>query len=49
MAKIPKFPKGLKTSIAKLERKAKRKKDIEARKREIETLKRKRDALRKKV
>jgi hypothetical protein len=48
MARLPKFPKGLKASIAKLERKAKRKKAIEARKREIESLKKKRESLRKK-
>lgn len=49
MARLPKFPKGLKASIAKLERKAQRKKDIAARKAEIKRLKAKRDALRKKV
>lgn len=49
MARIPKFPKGLKASVRKLENKAKRKKAIEARKREIEALKKKRDSLRNKL
>lgn len=47
--RLPKYPKGLKASIAKLERKAEQKKKVEARKREIEAMKKKRDALRKKL
>jgi hypothetical protein len=49
MPKLPKYPKGLKASINKLERKAKQKQAIVARKREIESMKKKRDALRKKL
>jgi len=47
--KLPKYPKGLKSSLAKLERRAEQKKKVEARKREIQSLKKKRDQLRKKL
>ena len=46
MAKLPKFPKGLKAQIAKQERIAKRKKLIIARRKEIESSKKKLDSLR---
>lgn len=49
MARLPKYPKGLKSSINKLERKKARKDAIKKRKKEIESLKKKRDALRKQV
>jgi hypothetical protein len=48
MAKIPKMPKGLKASIAKLERTAAKAKAIADRKKEIARLKAKKDALMKK-
>jgi len=46
MARLPKFPKGLKAAINRLERKKKRKAAIAQRKREIESLRKKREALR---
>jgi hypothetical protein len=46
---LPKIPKGLKSSIAKLERRAAKKKAIEARRKEIAALKAKRDKLRKSI
>jgi hypothetical protein len=49
MAKLPKFPKGLKASINKLKRKEEQKKKVLARKKEIETMKKLRDSLRKKL
>jgi hypothetical protein len=49
MPKLPKMPKGLKASIAKLERKADQQRKVIARKKEIEALKKKRDQLRKKL
>jgi len=49
MAKLPKYPKGLKASITKLEAKAKKAKAIADRKKEIARMKAKRDALRKKL
>lgn len=45
MLKMPKFPKGLKARIAKQERAAKRKKDIQTRKKEIETAKKRLETL----
>ena len=47
--RLPKYPKGLKARIAKLERKAEQKRKVEARKREIAALRKKSEALRKKV
>lgn len=47
--KMPKYPKGLKSSIAKYERKLARKAAIAKRKKEIESLRKKREALKKRV
>lgn len=47
--RLPKFPKGLRASIAKLERKEAQKKKIADRKKEIERLKAKKAALQKKM
>jgi len=49
MARLPKYPKGLKASIARLERKALQKAKVAARKKEIEALRKKKEALRKKL
>lgn len=49
MARLPKMPKGLKASIARLERKEAQKKRIADRKKEIERLKAKKIALQKKL
>jgi len=46
MAKLPKFPKGLKARIAKQERVAKRKKEIISRRKEIESSRKRLEALR---
>jgi hypothetical protein len=48
MARLPKFPKGLKSRLAKEERKAIQKGKIVSRKREIDSAKKKLEALRKK-
>ncbi len=45
MLKLPKFPKGLKARIAKQERIAKRKKDIDSRRRQIESDRKKLESL----
>lgn len=49
MARLPKMPKGLLSSIKKLERKEAQKKKIEARKKEIVALKKKKESLKKKL
>lgn len=49
MARLPKYPKGLKARISKLERKEAQAKKIADRKREIESLRKKEAALRKKL
>jgi flagellar motility protein MotE (MotC chaperone) len=49
MPRLPKYPKGLKASIARLERKEAQKKKVLERKKEIERLKAKKAALQKKV
>ena len=49
MARPPKIPKGLKSSISRLERRAAQKAKVAARKREIEALRKKKEALRKKL
>ncbi len=49
MARLPKFPKGLKASVNKLRRKEEQKKKIAARKAEIKRLQAERERLRKKL
>lgn len=49
MAKLPKIPRGLKTSIARLERKEAQAKKVAARKKLIADLKKKKEAMLKKI
>lgn len=49
MAKLPKIPRGLKTQIARLERKELQAKKVAERKKLIDTLKKKKEALAKKL
>lgn len=48
MARMPKFPKGLKARLNRELRKAEQKKKVEARRREIEAMRKKVEAIRKK-
>lgn len=48
MARLPKFPRGLKRTLAKLERKEAFQKKVAERKKEIESARKKVDSLRKK-